>query len=90
MSHKENLLIRCHAEKSFNSLFKLVHSRMTALNLVSSLLIVLNCSKLIYFCKVRSFLLVLQQSLNESLSFRNGPTGGMSFVNIYQNVRLDP
>ena len=35
-------------------------------------------------------IIVLQQSLNKSLSFRDGPTGGTSFVNIYQNVRLDP
>ena len=34
--------------------------------------------------------LVLQQSSNKSLSFRDGPTGGTLFVNIYQNVRLDP
>ena len=34
--------------------------------------------------------IVLQQSLNKSLSFQDGPTGGTSFVNIYQNVRLDP
>ena len=33
---------------------------------------------------------VLQQSLNKSLSFQDSPTGGTSFVNIYQNVRLDP
>ena len=33
-------------------------------------------------------ILVLQQSLNKSLSY--SPTGGTSFVNIYQNVRLDP
>ena len=37
-----------------------------------------------------NLLLVLQQRLNKSLSFRDGPTGGTSFVNIYQNVRLDP
>ena len=38
----------------------------------------------------RMYDIVLQQSLNKSLSFRDGPTGGTSFVNIYQNVRLDP
>ena len=37
-----------------------------------------------------AILVVLQQSSNKSLSFRDGPTGGTSFVNIYQNVRLDP
>ena len=26
----------------------------------------------------------------KSLSFQDGPTGSMSFVNIYQNVSLDP
>ena len=35
-------------------------------------------------------IIVLQQSLNESFSFQDGPTGGTSFVNIYQNVRHDP
>ena len=34
--------------------------------------------------------IVLQQSLNKSLSFQDSPTGGTSFVNIYKNVRLDP
>ena len=34
--------------------------------------------------------IVLQQSSNKALSFRDGPTGGTSFVNIYQNIRLDP
>ena len=31
--------------------------------------------------------IVLQQSLNKSLSFRDGLTGGQ---NVYQNIRLDP
>ena len=32
--------------------------------------------------------IVLPQSLNKLLSFRDGPTDGTSFVNIYQNVSL--
>ena len=46
----------------------------------------------IKFCKPsdKYLIIVLQQSLNKSLSFRDGPTGGTSFVNIHQNVRLDP
>ena len=39
---------------------------------------------------VIAFTIVLQQGLNKSLSFQDGPIGGTSFVNIYQNVRLDP
>ena len=40
--------------------------------------------------KMSATVIVLQRSSNKSLSFRDGPTGGTSFVNIYQNVRLDP
>ena len=41
---------------SFKSLFRFVQSRMPAVNYVSSLLILLKCSTLIYFRKICSIL----------------------------------
>ena len=32
----------------------------------------------------------VQSAFNKSLGFQDGPTGSTSFVDIYQNVCLDP